>query len=56
MVAGEADAGYQILTAGSGKPQELGLGDAEERRQIARAVKDAHEHDPARLRALRFCR
>jgi hypothetical protein len=33
-------------------PQELGFGGAEERRQVAGAVNDAHEHDPARLRAV----
>ena len=35
-----------------GNPQLLGFGGAEERRQVARAVNDAHEHDPARLRAV----
>ena len=38
--------------AGLGNPQQLGFGGAEERRQVARAVNDAHEHDPARLRAV----
>jgi hypothetical protein len=52
MVAGEPDAGYQILTADGGNPQELGFGGAEERRQVTGAVNDAHEHDPARLRAV----
>jgi hypothetical protein len=42
MVAGKADIEYQILTVEAGNSQELGLGGAEERRQVARAVNDAH--------------
>jgi hypothetical protein len=40
------------LTFGLGHPQELGFGATEESRQIARAVKDTDEHDPARLRLI----